>query len=446
MGRNCGSQTGGLDYVVAMFGDETSDADGLTLPWQVPVRVVRCGMTTSGPLTNATVVPLDGRLAEQDPWQLLAGGDGMLVSWSDGAAPSGRPWGVPLRATSTMAQQIRDIAHRAGGSGKVFVAGRTYRLEIPTGFGVEDLMGAVGGGLRATVRSHGSGRIAGQAKLIPLAVRGGALAPFVPALALMALITAAEMAGGDAQEAKLTAILEGVERIDAHVAMETDARLQTAEQTIRQAHAALLDGAVIPESIGLGTAMSNLQVVRNMSTTLIAGWERTVGGLPPGPTTGSGVRTTLGKVGRVGWDGFAASVRTAYLAITLDSRRIMLSAAEAQLRNPGLPLTAFRQAVEADLAARTVELDRLRRLLVRLSTVPLTLSSWSADVLPHRVADAAAENARTQALFATLASAFNAAQRATALPVVDNRIVIEAQLQPGGEVQLHRHDPGDDLA
>jgi hypothetical protein len=260
-------------------------------------------------------------------------------------------------------------------------------------------------------------------------------------LGLMALTAAAEMAGGDVQDAKLTAILEGVERIDAHLAMETDARLQTAEQAIQQAHAALLDGAVIPESIGLGTAMSNLQVVRNMSTTLLAGWERVIVDLPAGATPGAGLRATLGKVGRIGWDGFPAAVRTAYLSITLDSRRIMLTAAEAQLRNPSLPLAAFRQAVEADLAARTAELDRLRSLLVRLSTVPLTLSTWSAGVLPHLVADGAAENARTQALFATLASAFSGAHRASALPVVDNRIVIEAELRPGGEVQLHHLSP-----
>jgi hypothetical protein len=259
-------------------------------------------MSTAETPPHATVLPLDGRLAEQDPWQLLAGGYGMLVSWTDDASPSSRPWGIPLRATSAMAQQIHYITAHACGSAKMLSGNRIYRLEIPTGFGTEDLMGVVGGGLRTAVRSPGSNRIAGQAKLVPLAAKGGGLmASLGPVLGLMALTAAAEMAGGDAQDAKLTAILEGVERIDAHLAMETDARLQTAEQAIQQAHAALLDGAVIPQSIGLGTAMSNLQVVRNMSTTLLAGWERVIVDLPAGATPGAGLRDAgEGRKNRMG--------------------------------------------------------------------------------------------------------------------------------------------------
>jgi hypothetical protein len=52
-----------------------------------------------------------------------------------------------------MAQQIHYITAHAGGPAKVLSGNRIYRLEIPTGFGTEDLMGAVGGGLRTAVRS-----------------------------------------------------------------------------------------------------------------------------------------------------------------------------------------------------------------------------------------------------------------------------------------------------
>jgi cellobiose-specific phosphotransferase system component IIA len=387
---------------------------------------------------NAAVLPLDGRLAERDPWELLAAGDGMLLSWTDGLPATGRAWGRPLRATSAMANQIREIAAGAGGPAKVLAAGRVYRLEIPTGYGAENLMAAVGGGLRTAVRAPGSNRIAGHAKLVPMASKGRRLAVAGPFLGLMALTIAAEMASGDAQDEKLTAILEGVERIDAHLAMELDAYLQTAEQAIRRAHTALLDGAAVPESIGLGTAMSHLQDVRNRSTTLLAGWEKVVEALPAGATPGAALRDALGKVGKLGWDGFPAAVRTAYLSITLDSRRVMLTAAEAQLRNPGLPLTSFLDAVETDLAARTAEIDRLRSLLVRLSTVPLTLTTWSAGVLPHLVTEGAAENARTQALFATLGSALTQTRNESLMPVEGSRIVVHAELLPDGEVQLHR--------
>jgi hypothetical protein len=389
---------------------------------------------------TATVVPLDADLADRDPWQLLASGQGMLVSWSNERPPEGRPWGAPLRATSTLAKQIRQIADQVVGTDVVEHGRRLYRLELPAGFGADALMPAVGGGLRATVTKSGSSVIAGQGKLVPLASKGRLLAAG-PALGLMALTIVAEIAAGDVQEAKLTAILEGVERIDARLEMESEARLVTADQTIRQAHAAILDGASIPESIGLGTAMGHLQVVRNMSTTLLTGWERVVAELPNGPVEGADLRKDLGRPGAVGWDGFAAAVRTAYVAITIDARRVMLTAAEAQLRNPGLPLTAFRESVESDLAARTAELDRLRAVVSRLSTVPLSVSSWSAGVLPHLVSDAAAENSRTQALFATLTAVLSRSQRSAAVPTVDGRITVEAEVRPGGEIQLLRHDP-----
>lgn len=313
-------------------------------------------------------------------------------------------------------------------------------MELPAGFGAEDLIGAVGGGLRAAVRDPGSNRIAGQARLLPQASRAGRLAFSGPVLGLMALTIAAEMAGGDVQDTRLTAILEGVERIDAHLSMELDAYLQTADQTIRQAHAALLDGAAIPESVGLGTAMSHLQDVRNRSVNLLNGWERVADRLTGGGTAGADLRAALGKVGAVGWDGFPAAVRMAYMSITLDSRRIMLTAAEAQLRNPELPLASFRQSVAGELATRTAELDRLRSVMIRFSTTPLTLSSWNAGVLPHLVSDRATVNARTQALFATLASALTATPPSSALPVVDNRFVVEAELRPDGDVQLHHPD------
>lgn len=301
-------------------------------------------------------------------------------------------------------------------------------------------MSAVGGGLRAAVREPGSNRIAGQARLVPLASRAGPLAFAGPALGLMALTIAAEMAGGDVQDAKLTAILEGVERIDAHLSMELDAYLLTADQTIRQAHAALLDGAAIPESVGLGTAMSHLQDVRNRSVILLSGWERVTDRLAGDGIAGADLRAALGKVGALGWDSFPQAVRMAYMSITLDSRRIMLTAAEAQLRNPELPLASFRQSVAGELTARAAELDRLRSVMVRLSTTPLTLSSWSAGVLPHLVSDRATVNARTQALFATLASALGATPTTSALSALGNGVVVEAALWPDGEVQLHHPD------
>jgi hypothetical protein len=83
----------------------------------------------------------------------------------------------------------------------------------------------------------------------------------------------------------------------------------------------------------------------------------------------------------------------------------VLVAAEAQFRNPSSPLQHLRQAVETDLEERTRDLQRLRTVLSGLASTPLTISAWDAGVLPHLITERAVENARTQALFAGLATA-----------------------------------------
>lgn len=101
-------------------------------------------------------------------------------------------------------------------------------------------------------------------------------------------------------------------------------------------------------------------------------------------------------------------------------------------------MTTFRHTVDADLAARIDELERLRSLFRRLSTVPLSLSAWKA---PNMISGDADRNARTQALFASLTMAFGTTASTTGLPVADGRITVEAEMLEDGGVQLHRPEP-----
>ncbi|WP_433287812.1 hypothetical protein ACQPZQ_34330 [Pseudonocardia sp. CA-142604] len=355
------------------------------------------------------VLPLDSRREPQhgdNPWETVARGEGITIRYSDQPQSTRKTWRMPLGPTSALSRHLQAVAPMLGGGRG---ATQLFRVEFPPGFNAGDLMPAVGGGFRGVVRSgNGAHRIDGQARLIPgpAGLRTAALGPM---LGLMAVTILTEMAAAAEQDRKLTAILTTVERVDARLRLESDARLQTAEQTIRQAHAALLDRAAIPESVGLGAAMSHVQDIRNLSSVLIAGWERVLERQKRTEVPGSVLRKELGEVGKIGWDGFTDAVRTAHLANHLDSRRLVLVAAEAQFRNPGSPLHHLRQAVEADLAERARDLDRLRTVLARLSSTPLTISAWDAGMLPHLITDRAAENARTQALFAGLSAAMTGA-------------------------------------
>jgi hypothetical protein len=108
----------------------------------------------------------------------------------------------------------------------------------------------------------------------------------------------------------------------------------------------------------------------------------------------------------------------------------VLVAAEAQFRNPGSPLHHLRQAVEADIAERARDLDRLRQVLSGLASTPLTISAWDAGVLPHLITDRAVENARTQALFAGLASAVSDPSEAV------GSMGFDAELTADGDVRI----------
>jgi hypothetical protein len=350
----------------------------------------------------SVVLPLDGRREPRpgdSPWELVARGEGILVRPSDAAAERAT-WRTPFAATSALSRHLQQAASAIGARAG---SANRFRVEFPPGFSAADLVPAAGGGFRGFVQS-GTSRIAGQVRLIKPRP-GMSLAALGAPLGLMALTVISEMAATAEQDRKLTAILTTVERIDARLRLESDARLRTAEQAIRQAHSALLDRAVIPESVGLGAAMSHVQDMRNMSVSLLDGWERVVERHAGTAVPGSVLRKELGEVGAVGWEGFADAVRTAHLATHLDSRRLVLVAAEAQFHNPGSPLQHLRQAIEADMAERRRDLQRLRTVLTRLASTALTISAWEAGVLPHLITDRAVENGRTQALFAGLATA-----------------------------------------
>src|SRR4051812_38563749 len=108
----------------------------------------------------------DGSAADPaDPWQMLAQGTGILVSWHEPSPGGGEPWAGALSASSALSQQLGSILARAGTSGSTGAA--VFRVELPTGTTMQNLVPAVGGGFRGLVRASVSGRIAGHARLVP---------------------------------------------------------------------------------------------------------------------------------------------------------------------------------------------------------------------------------------------------------------------------------------
>ncbi len=104
---------------------------------------------------GAAVLPT-GSTAEDagDPRALLAAGEGLVVSWRAENVNSGSPWGSALAGTSGLARSLTEVVQRAG-AGRVAQTPALFRVEVPAGQTMRDLVPAMGGGFRGMTRGAG---------------------------------------------------------------------------------------------------------------------------------------------------------------------------------------------------------------------------------------------------------------------------------------------------
>src|SRR4051794_26672825 len=229
--------------------------------------------------SGAAVVPVSGALSpaenasDGEPWRMLADRSGMLVAW--GPAPHGLVrWGTPVAASSGLARHLVTVVERAGS--KLPTAGETlFRLELPAGQTVSNLIPAVGGGFRGMTRLAGSTQIANHAKLLPVggAAAGTAIA-LGPLLGIVALSVGAEMLANHQQEVKLEAIKQVVERLENHQLNELVAALDSADHVLEDSMAALLDRLEVPEAVGLGPTAARVKEIKALTLNWIKEWEK----------------------------------------------------------------------------------------------------------------------------------------------------------------------------
>lgn len=340
---------------------------------------------------GAAVVALDptvgpSEVAQLDPWQLLATGQGVLVRWDSPAPRRGlSPFGPSLAASSELARHVATVMQRAGADVSR-LAPNLVSVELPAGSTMTDLIPAVGGGFRGMIRAAGSTKMAGQARLVPVsgaAVAGGA--GLAPVLAVMAISVGAEMLARHQQEQKLAAITAIVARIERYNSDREIAELRSAEQAIALGSAALLDRIAIPSSIGLGSACDRVRVVLNRHVNELDRWQDAATRLPR--KDGTVDYTQLVKALGVAENpqAFPRTVASLYQATVLDSRAKVLLAAEAALLNPDRPLENLHTQLASSLAANVDIQERLRETLWALA-VPRLRSGRTAPTPAARQA------------------------------------------------------------
>ncbi len=356
----------------------------------------------------------------------------MLVSWAAGQADGNSPWGPALSGSSGLARSLSDVV-RSAGAPRIADSAALFRVEVPAGQTLNDLVPAIGGGFRGIVRS--STGFAGHARLTPVAGTAagtGAAIALGLLIGLMALSVGADMLARHQQEQQLKAIRQGVEAVLKRQRQGDVAVLQTGEDALRRANAALLDRVRVPDSVGLAPAAHELSSLKNRVTQWLTSWEA---GVQQYAVDDKGV--DIGRLKAIigqpidSSDDFLPAVNMLRQTVALDSRMRVLSAIEAATLNPNADLRHFRAGVQHDLESNAA-------LLERLSDTVQTLADYRITVgYPHRP-KTAGESELLASRLSRVAHALNKVPTALPLPTEQNRLVIEAQRSADGTWTVRR--------
>lgn len=364
-----------------------------------------------------------------EAWRLLAEERGILVTLAPGNI-SGEGWGPLLAGTSGLARNLLTVADRAGRSASM--ASNFFRVEVPAGQTIQQLMPAVGGGFRGMTRNATG--ISSHARLVPVSGTAvGAGIALGPLVGLMALSVGAEMLARHQQDQQLKAIRRGVEALEKHALQELVAKLEVAEQALNAASAAVLDEIRIPQGVGYGPAVNGLRQVRHQGLGWLDTWEERFGALAKKTKAvdHTDVVKAMGTHDVGGHRAFAHRVALLYRSVVLDSRARMLTRVEAGLEDPTKDLANFARDTEQGLKDNAEILARLRVMLFDASHLAITTSYFASSSVEKDVV-------RFHQTFAALARGMSEFGSTPAVMSPQNRIVLELAQSADGTWQARK--------
>jgi hypothetical protein len=385
---------------------------------------------------QGAVLPIEGGVEPIDSeqaWRMLAQDSGLLITWQDAPAQFGDNWGPVLRGTSTLSQQLTSVLSRTAGSVSSN-ASTLFRVEVPNGATLQSLVPAVGGGFRGLVRAADAPGIAGHARLIPVggAATGAGIA-LGPLVGLMALSVGAEMLARHQQNKKLAAIDQGVRELGIAADETVAAQLESVEQALELGSAAVLDRVEIPSALGLGSACADLRVIKNRSLGWLSEWEQRAESIRTerGGVSFDTMRQILGgSDGGDRYKHFPVRVATLYRALTLDSRALVLTGAEATLRHPGESMRHLQAGLRRALDSNASAQERLKQVLWQLAEAPITVPYLTSRASTER------QVKRLDRTLAQLAAGASKLPDAPGLVTAGNRQVLELLRKADGSVRV----------
>lgn len=374
---------------------------------------------------TAIVVPLkpissgpDSQLNTETMLRMLLNQEAMLIqrqphsAEQHQSASSDNPNLVAQSAGSfakAMSQATQQIGHVSSGSG-------LYRVILPTGSTVKDLVPAVGGGFRGITRAVGSTSIAGHVQLIPAA---GATLAAGPMIATVALAMAGDMLSTYQTNAKLDAIHKAVKSLQDRKDAEDRAVLINADQQAQKVAGYLLDQACIPSMSTAPYAFGKLDELYTIYSERLDKWSDLTKRYAKQSHINSSdlLKDLIGASNDPLYD-FERAVEQTYYAFALRARIILLEKIATEQNNANRSLVRVESILRDELNSVAQRQEQLASALEQLSFLPVGAAKFPVEV----------SGKKTSALrssFFKLTCALHS--QPSALPVLDNsdRTILE---------------------
>lgn len=329
------------------------------------------------------VVPLNETDAvDGDPWELLATGRGVLVSWEPATrSAGGLAWGPALSGSGEFARGMGRLLSTAGVPRLLNQSKTLFHVELPTGATLQDLVPAVGGGYRGLTRGANKA-ITGQVRLVQAGSVAGAAGGLIatgPMIAMIGLAVGAEMLASYQQDRKLRAIQGGIDALRQRGHDDDSAVLESARRALAAGSAAVLDQAAIPQSLGLGSSteqVRRLAIREGIWLDRVRAQLDDAAGKDPKSIDYGKMRKVLagGSDGDHDYMLFGDRIGRLYQAVSLDSRAQVLTGAEAVLTNPSRTMEHLQRQLRLSLETNSQRQAEVTNLLWDLIERPIGFS------------------------------------------------------------------------
>lgn len=320
---------------------------------------------------------------------------------------------------SSNAKVRKAISQTTGHLGRSAPPDGLYRVIMPTGSVTRDLIPAVGGGFRGIVRTAGSTKISGQARLVPAAAGVGATVAAGPLIATVGLAVAGEMLAQHQTNKKLEGIKNALLGIQAQSDDPERSVLFTATQQTRKVAGYLLDQAHIPSISSAAHAFGDLDTLTNSYIDRLDRWlnvaEKNAGAdRVYAPELLTALVNRRDNPAR----DFGQMVARTYEALALRARVVVLEKIAAEFSNPDRSLPHVESVLRGELAAISDRQAQLVGLLDDISVLQIDSSR-----VPVTFAGKGTLGARTT--FSRLARALHAAPEGLPLLTDSDQSVLD---------------------